>query len=51
MTIFNKLMDITIIAIFTGTAVYLTDSSVLQYLYALLGLLTAVSIGAAKNYK
>ena len=51
MTIFNKLMDIVIVALFTGTAVYLTDSAVLQYLYALLGLLTAVSIGAAKNYK
>lgn len=51
MTTFNKIMDILIVSIFTATAVFITDSEVLQYLYTLLGLCVVVTIGTAKNYK
>lgn len=51
MNIFNKIIDILIVGIFTCTAIFITDSEVLQYLYTLLGLCVIVSISTAKNYK
>lgn len=51
MTTFNKIIDVIIVSIFTGTAVYITDSLILQYIYALMGLLTVTAIATAKKYK
>jgi hypothetical protein len=51
MTTFNKIIDVMIVSILTGTAVYITSNAVLQYFYALLGLLTVAAIATAKNYK
>lgn len=51
MTTFNKIIDIIIVSLLTGTAVYISDSNVSQYVYILLGLLTVTAIATAKNYK
>lgn len=51
MTTFNKIIDVMIVSILTGTAVYITSNVVLQYSYALLGLLVVTAIATAKNYK
>lgn len=51
MTTFNKIIDVIIVSLLTGTAVYITDNAILQYVYALMGLLTVASIATAKKYK
>ncbi len=51
MTTFNKIVDVIIVSLITGTAVYITESAVFQYVYALMGLLTVASIATAKKYK
>lgn len=51
MTIFNKIIDVIIVSLVTGTAIYITDNAMMQYVYALMGLLTVTSIATAKNYK
>ncbi len=51
MTTFNKIIDVMIVSILTGTAVYITDNAILQYVYALMGLLAVAAVSTAKNYK
>ena len=51
MTTFNKIIDIIIVSLLTGTAVYISDGVVSQYVYILMGLLTVTAIATAENYK
>ena len=51
MNIFNKIVDITIVAILTITAMFLCNGDVMKYVIALIGFLVAASISSCKNYK